>query len=588
MIYWRSIIALARYRFGLYLLSGLFASSLFYLIPLLPGLIVQAFFDQLSGNAPAAPTLWGLAALLVGISIFRSTALIAASAVETSVNTLTSGLMRRNIFHHVLHRPGARALPNSPGEAVSRLRDDTDEVSHFVTWTLDPIGQLIMLITALTVLARINALATLTVVIPLILALIAVQQAARRIRAARQASRKSAGAIADLIGEIFGAALAVKAAGAEERVAAHMERLNLQRRHDALRDLLLTQGLNALTANAASIGVGLLLLLIAPRLGDGSFSVGDLALFVSYLGWLTNITSYFGNYLARYRQMTVSLERLQELMIDAAPAKLTAHSTPAQPIQPALAQAIPSSADLLRVEGLRCIYPESGGGIHAASFVIPAGALVVITGRIGAGKTTLLRAIQGLLPHQAGTIFWKGFQVADPANHFVPPHSAYVPQAPNLFSASLRDNLLLGEEPQQATLAAAIHTAVLERDIATLDDGLETLVGPRGVRLSGGQMQRSATARALVRRPELLIVDDLSSALDVATEAVLWERLAALRGAAGPQQLSVLAVAHRRAALRRADRIIVVQAGQVIDSGALDELLARCAELRLIWHGDAT
>src|SRR5439155_10676743 len=118
-----------------------------------------------------------------------------------------------------------------------------------------------------------------------------------------------------------------------------------------------------------------------------------------------------------------------------------------------------------------------------------------------------------------------GQLIADPAAFFVPPRTAYTPQVPLLFSETLRDNLLLGLPEQQVDLPAALHAAVLERDIGELDAGLSTLVGPRGVKLSGGQVQRAAAARMFVRTPDLLVVDDLSSALDVETEQILWERL---------------------------------------------------------------
>ena len=172
--YWWYIQRLILYRPGLYLLSGSLASFMFYVFPLVPGLIMKAIFDSLDPNMTAGFDIWTLLALLVCASVVRAGALVGAVLAEVTLNLTHAALLRRNLFERILHRPGAQALPASAGEAVSRFRDDVVVIARFISWTLDPVGQAFVTVLALFILSRINPWITIVVFVPLLLVIIVV------------------------------------------------------------------------------------------------------------------------------------------------------------------------------------------------------------------------------------------------------------------------------------------------------------------------------------------------------------------------------------------------------------------------------
>ncbi len=348
-----------------------------------------------------------------------------------------------------------------------------------------------------------------------------------------------------------------------------------------VRDKVLTAVLESMFWNTVNIGTGLILLVSAGAMSSGDFTVGEFALFVYFLTFVSDAVFVLGLFIARYQQLTVAFRRMTELLRGAPPERLVAPvdlSLTGPLAEPTVNGEHVVRLEELRIEGLTYRYPDSDAGITGIDLVVPRGSFTVVTGRVGAGKTTLVRTILGLLPKTSGRILWNGEEIEDPAAFFVPPRSAYTPQVPRLFSLSLNDNLLLGRRDTDTMVRSAIRSAVLEPDVAAMPEGLSTMVGPLGVRLSGGQIQRSAAARMFVRDPELLVFDDLSSALDVETEKTLWERL--FRERSG---VTSLVVSHRRPALRRADQIVVMEDGEAVARGSLEELLATSEAFHRLW-----
>ncbi|BFT72174.1 ABC transporter ATP-binding protein [Paenibacillus sp. P36] len=627
---WRLIM----YRPGRYFINAI-AWTIIYLAPIVPGLITKQFFDSLTGNSMLGYGVWGLIALLIAAALGRICLIIIGFITDVHFRFRMGMLLRRNLLEHVLKQPGAQAIPVSPGEAISHFRDDVDQSEEAVSWSVDVFGLTCFAIVSGYILIRIDAQMTMLVFLPIVLVITAAQLATVRLQKYRAASREATSKVTGEISEMFGNVQAIQVAGAEDRVIERFRSFGDNRRKAMLKDRLMTELLDSVFSNSVNLGTGLILLLAGTKMRAGTFTVGDFALFVYYLTFVTQFITNVGKFITYFKQMSVSLERLTFLLQGASAKVLTMvnslHLKPGRAEKSASGvkqsegvalgdkrverqserktpggtsgekqsesallgsksdekqsenAVLESGAALQRldVNGLSYAYADTGRGISDIHFSLRRGSFTVVTGAIGSGKTTLVRSLLGLLPKGKGTIAWNGVPVEDPGTYFTPPRSAYTAQVPRLYSDTLRNNILLGQAEQSDSLQQALHAAVLEYDVAQLPGGLDTVIGPRGVKLSGGQAQRTAAARMLVRDAELYVFDDLSSALDVETEQKLWERMFQRRSDA-----TCLVVSHRKTALTRADHIIVMKEGRIEAEGTSEELLQRSTTFRELWYGD--
>ena len=551
---------------------------------LLPGPVEKWIFDELTGVWTPSVGVGTLIALLAGMAALRAAVQVIHGWSHATFYYRGGVFLRRNIFGSVLRRPGAQAGAVSPGDALSRLRHDAGEVADFPLWIPYVASHVAVTVVAVGVMMRINALITLAVVTPSVGLMALSRLAWGRILSYRRASRAATGAVTAFVAEIMGSALTIKAVSGQINMISRLEELGEIRRRTAVRDHFFRAFLESVYGLALDLGVGLTLLMAGAAMARGAFTVGDFALFVSYLLPVTQVPALVGTFLGDYRQQSVSLERMEE-MVRPEPASLLLEGQPMKgPGCPSPRRTPPVSPGRDQLQTLEArelsFRPEGGGGIRGVSLVLRRGSLTVITGKVGAGKTTLLRLLLGLLPRDQGEILWNGRVVGSPGAFMVPPRVGYTPQVPRLFSGTIGENIVLGrsgaggESPEADELRAAVHTAAMAEDLAAMARGLDTVIGARGVRLSGGQIHRVAAARMLFVQPELLVVDDLSSALDVETERVLWDRVLSSPGS------TCLAVSHRPWILERADNIIVLRGGRAIAQGSLGGLLEDCREIR--------
>jgi ABC-type multidrug transport system fused ATPase/permease subunit len=353
------------------------------------------------------------------------------------------------------------------------------------------------------------------------------------------------------------AARTVKLAGATRSVLAHLARLDSVRSDRQRREI----SVQVWARSTPSMVSGLMPIAAWALYLSGGLSSGATLVAVSTLGaarWFAWTTASLISQLPSARvwtRRTVAMSGAGSYSASVPEVDLSAGTAPA----PATAARHPLRR--LDLAGFSAVHEDGTVAVRDIDLTVERGQLVLVVGPVGAGKSSLLRALAGIV-HHTGALRWNGQPVTEPELFLRPNQVGYVAQLPRVLSGTLADNIRLGHE---VDAASAVSTAQLEHDLAAVGDGLGLLIGHKGTRLSGGQLQRLALARALAPRTELLIADDVSSALDVTTELELWR---ALR----EHGVTVVGSTSKRAALSQADQVVVLLAGEAVARGAWREL----------------
>ena len=541
---------------------------LFFVSPVLIGLLMRLIFDALADPASGRRS-YELIAALAGVELIRRIVVHVAAVGWIRAWAMMQVVQQANLLECqvVGGGPDAGPLVDRPGEAVSRFRDDPEDVTWFVDSWVDVAGAGGFAAIAAVVMIAIDPAMALVVVLPMAGVAVLTRVLGGMVKRAHEQDLEAASRVNGILRDLFQGHQAVVLHGAVDDALAEVARRCRERGRTAVRNRTLTESIGAASWSSTDVAIGLVLLVAVSSMRSGAFTVGDLALFLTYVTWLAIFPRMVGHLLTRRRQAEVAFARMGELT-GSGPETVARHR-PLRIEDPAWEPEAPPAVshrtlETLEVRDLEATF-AGHGGVRAVDLTLPRGSLTVVSGPVGSGKTTLVRALLGLVP-STGTVRWNGEPIDDLAAFMVPPRAAFLPQVPALFSDTVRENIRLGADVSDRAVDVAVLAAALAADVADMPLGLETRVGARGVRLSGGQRQRLAAARVMVRQPELLVIDDLSSAVDVETEVELWDRLRS-------EGRTILAVSNRPLALRRADQVLALQGGFTSSSSrAADDL----------------
>jgi ABC-type multidrug transport system fused ATPase/permease subunit len=446
-----------------------------------------------------------------------------------------------------------RVSAHTPAEVVAQGAD-TERVVALADHLIDQFISVFVLV-AMTVAAG-SPVPALFFAGTMLLSGLAATLFAPRLEGAARRTVAAKAAFATALVSSLSAARTVKLAAATRPVLAHLTRLDAVRSERQRREIVV----QAWARSTPSIASGLLPAGAWALYLSGGLSSAATLVAVTTLGaasWFAWTTAALISQLPSARVWTRRTTAMSGIAAYSAPVPgvdLSAGTAPA----PVAAPRHPLRR--LELVGFTAVHEDGTMGVRDIDLTVERGQLVLVLGPVGSGKSSLLRALAGIV-HHTGALRWNGQPVTEPELFLRPNQVGYVAQLPRVLSGTIADNIRLGHD---VDAAAAVSTAQLERDLSS-GGGLGLLIGHKGTRLSGGQLQRLALARALAPQTELLIADDVSSALDVTTELELWQALRKHR-------VTVVGSTSKRAALAQADRVVVLLGGVAVATGTWREL----------------
>jgi ATP-binding cassette subfamily B protein len=551
---------------GEVLLCGLVLQVLALALPVFIQQVVDGALVQRS-----LPLLNLLLMAIITLSVAQSVLGFARSYLSTHVSMKVTDQLLGSFFGHLIRLPVRFFHVRRTGDLLVRFGDNYRVQSLFVQRPIQVILDALMLLGYLALMVSYSvklSLFGLAFAVPMLALVILSAPALKRLNHLSAAAKGEEQAC---LLESFRSVESVRALNLQRPYRRRWEQLFARVENLAYRRGLLSLGLGALSglvSLGASVGV---LYLGARMVIQAEMSVGQLMAFATMLGGVYGPLKGFISLWDEFQQVTVALERLEEVL-DSEP-EATAAQARAHPPR------VEGKVSFERVF-FRYGSPEHPHALAGVSFEVPAGGTLGIVGRSGSGKTTLSRLLLRLYSPLEGRVRIDDLdlQELDPA--FVRETVGVVLQDVNLFSGSILENIAIAEAaPDMQRVEEAARLAEASEFIDALPEGYETRIGEKGVRLSGGQRQRLALARILYRRPQVVVLDEVTSSLDALTESKLLDNLRSFL-----KDRTTVMISHRLRTVQEADHILVLDRGSVVERGTHAELLAQRGLYAHLWR----
>ncbi len=552
-----------------YLVGGVFVWLTNYLSVSIPGEIGRAI-DGLRSSTPVGGHVLAIAVMGIAVIGVRTLSRI---LIFNPARDLEYDL-RGALFARLLRLQPSFYARHKRGDIVSRASNDISWVRTLVGFGgLQVINVTVAVLLTGWKMIALSPRLTLLAGLPVLLGIVAVQLAIHRVFFLSRQNQEQLGEISEhVLGSLQGIAT-IQGFVAEEAFIDRFEERNLRWLRTGMKLAMIRAGALPLLVLSGGVALFAVVAFGGPMVMVGHLTVGQLAAFTALLTVLLPPLRSFGWMLSVIQRGRAALDRIFELMDEPVERPEGSDGLISQP----------GKGPAVEFRNLTFAYPDSPDHpvLKGVSVSVPAGSVVGLFGRTGSGKSTLLRLLTRLFNPPEGSILVDGRDVVGLDLDSWRQRVTMVPQRPFLFSDSIASNVGLGGEPDGDRVRRAVDAAALGMDLEVLPEGLDTVVGERGIMLSGGQRQRVALARGLHRGGDVLILDDVLSAVDHETETRLVDTISTI--ASGPGAPTVFISSHRLSAFRSCGVIMVLDRGRLVDCGTHDELSGRAGPYRDAW-----